>query len=130
MATYGQLFDAAGKQIAVTLEEPWKENRRNVSCIPAASYVAYRRRSPKRGYDLFELLKVPGRSNIEIHIGNTTKDTEGCILLGTNFGQVNGFPGIIGSAVAFRRFMFELTGIDRITIEILAPEVPATSGAV
>ncbi|TBG37170.1 hypothetical protein ELG78_09325 [Rhizobium leguminosarum] len=69
-----------------TLEEAWRENKPKVSCVPAGSY-----RCIPHGWEAgtkvskprtWELVGVPGRSAVLIHIGNTTRDTEGCILAG------------------------------------------------
>lgn len=43
-----------------TLERPWLDNRRRVSCIPAGTYKGRVLPSPKFGIDLPELLDVPG----------------------------------------------------------------------
>jgi hypothetical protein len=107
--------------LCVTLEEPWRDNERNVSRIPAGEYSAHRRLSPKRAIELFELDAVPGRSNIEIHVGNTTADTEGCILLGTHFGTVNGQHGIVESRAAFKHWMDLLVGAERIALTVIDP---------
>ncbi len=120
-ATYGQLLDAEGKQIAVTLELPWRENRHGVSCIPAGVYPAHRRMSAKRKYELFELDTVPGRSNIEIHIGNLPSDSEGCILLGSAFGILGDKSGILRSGDAFRTFMGLLRDQNAFTLVVSDP---------
>jgi hypothetical protein len=65
-----------------TLERPWLNNQRRVSCIPAGTYKGRVLPSPRFGIDLPELLDVPGRDQILIHPGNTIDDTEGCILIG------------------------------------------------
>ena len=122
-ATFGQLFDAEGKQICVTLELPWKYNAKSISCIPPGTYRAYRRKSPKRGYWLYELIAVPGRSHIEIHIGNTTADSEGCILVGTRHGEINGVKGILESRPAVSKWMEATRRAEFITIEVKAPPV-------
>lgn len=89
-ATIGHIQTQEGTTLCVTLEELWHDDDRNGlgdknrSRIPAGSYVAFRRKSPAHGgQELFELRNVPGRGNIQIHAGNTTKDTLGCILVGT-----------------------------------------------
>ncbi len=120
-ATYGQLLDGENKRIAVTLERPWLENRHDVSCIPPGEYIAHRRMSPKRKYELFELADVPDRSNIEIHIGNLPSDTEGCILVGSSFGMFGTKHGIQGSGEAFRVFMESMRGVDAFTLVVTDP---------
>jgi len=103
--TYGQITAADNKRLCVTLERPWLNNQHGVSCIPAGEYEAVRVHSPHFGYDVYQLRNVPGRDAIELHRGNTIADSEGCILLGSAFGTLNGVHGITGSADAFERFM-------------------------
>lgn len=71
-----------GEFSCFTLERPWLNNQRRVSCIPAGTYKGRVLPSPRFGIDLPELLDVPGRDQILIHAGNTVEDTEGCILIG------------------------------------------------
>lgn len=68
--------------IACTLELPWKENQRQISSIPAGSYLV-NKYSSHRFPDTFRLYDVPNRSDILIHPGNFTYDTRGCILAGS-----------------------------------------------
>lgn len=118
-ATYGQLTDDENRSLGVTLELPWRDNAHDVSCIPVGQYLAHRRYSPKHGYDVFELQSVPGRGNVEIHIGNLPRDSEGCILLGSNFGPINGEHGVTGSTAAFARFMSAMRGVDSFTLVVI-----------
>jgi hypothetical protein len=79
------------------LEPSWKENRPNFSCIPPGRYRITLYLSPSRG-DVVPLLHgVPGRTAIEIHIGNWAKDTHGCLLT----GRVAGADYVAQSALAF-----------------------------
>ena len=75
---YGELF-------CDTLENPYINNERNISCIPAGQYKVRLRteRESATRYYLHLLVKdVPNRSYILFHRGNTAKDTRGCILVG------------------------------------------------
>jgi hypothetical protein len=65
----------------LTLELPWLDNQRNISCIPAGDYIATHYDSPKHGPVLL-LHGVPDRDFIEVHSGNYTRDVLGCILVG------------------------------------------------
>ena len=82
----------------VTLELPWLDNQRNVSCIPEGIYTTSRHQSPNFGL-CFHVQDVPGRSHILIHAGNYvgsinpktgTPDTRGCILPGKAFADIDG----------------------------------------
>lgn len=124
LATFGLLTDGEHKLLAYTLELPWLDNQRDVSCIPLGTYAATRRWSPKHRCDVFELQGVPGRSNIELHVGNTVSDTEGCILLGSGFGTIpteaGDVKGIIRSKPAFDRFMSALEHVDEFELAVVA----------
>ena len=72
--------------LCMTLEEEWKDNARNISCIPEGSYVCKRVTRPS-GQVTFEVTGVIGRTGILFHTGNTEEDTQGCILLGMEFGK-------------------------------------------
>ena len=65
----------------LTLELPWKDNRRNVSCVPAGVYNARQYDSPEHG-PVILLDDVPERTWVEIHAGNFTRQILGCILVG------------------------------------------------
>lgn len=120
-ATYGQIVDDTQKLLCVTLERPWLDNAPMISSIPAGEFTFHRRLSPKRGYDVFITQDVPGRSDIEIHKGNLPTDSEGCILVGSHFGDLGAKHGIIGSAEAFERFMDRMRGVDQFTLVVVNP---------
>ena len=72
---------AGDVRIGSTLELPWKYNQRDISAIPVGSYVGHVRDDGDKGWRI-ELDKVNGRDNIQVHLGNWPKDTEGCIFAG------------------------------------------------
>lgn len=87
--TLGSLYDG-DTVIAKTLELPWRDNERSVSCIPEGSYEVIKQPpKPTRNYTYFRVPdgQVSGRSSILIHIGNNPNHTEGCILVGGRFGN-------------------------------------------
>lgn len=71
-----------------SLELPWRDNQKQVSCIPADEYKLRKIHSPKHG-DCFEIIGVPGRSNIEIHSANYFSDLLGCVAPGMNYADIN-----------------------------------------
>ena len=119
-----------GKFIFFTLEEEWKDNLQNESCIPADTYEIRRVKYHRGGFMTYEVMNVPGRSQIKFHPGNTEEDTAGCILLGMKLGvftvPVDEETGqkhakklaVLKSRIAFQRFMEYMDGADKATLEI------------
>lgn len=64
------------------LEKPWKGNQPLISSIPPGTYHGYLRYDHTDRWRI-ELVDVPDRSNVQIHIGNTTADSLGCVLVGS-----------------------------------------------
>lgn len=89
-----------------TLELPWKDNQRRVSCIPEGKYQVIPHHSPKFG-SCFWLQDVPNRSEILIHPGNFTSQILGCILPGTAHAHLNSDKTIdvVSSQVAMKRLL-------------------------
>lgn len=95
-----------GDFVCDTLERPWKNNQVNVSCIPKGSYnVAWSFMNDLNEYH-YQIESVPGRTGIFIHEGNFYENTEGCILLGNSFGDINadGQPDALNSKVTLAKF--------------------------
>lgn len=95
-----------------TLELPWKNNEHSVSCIPNGDYVVgFRKPTPKFQYPHYQVRDVENRSGILIHRGNYTTDVRGCILVGTDWGDLNkdGQTDIKNSAIALNR-LYEAIG--------------------
>jgi hypothetical protein len=68
-----------GEKVCSTIELPWKENRSQVSCIPAGKYELQKRYTQRFGKH-FILLHVPNRSYILLHAANDAmKEIKGCI---------------------------------------------------
>ena len=88
-STIGELF-LNGERICDTLENSWQDNQRNISCIPEGVYsvrLRLPRESATRDYIHLLVKDVKDRDYILIHIGNTAKDTSGCILVGLGTEQ-------------------------------------------
>jgi hypothetical protein len=72
-----------------TLELPWKDNQRRVSCIPEGTYKAVKHRSPKFGESVW-IQNVPNRSEILIHPANYVRQLLGCIAPGDSLRDIDG----------------------------------------
>lgn len=102
--TYGVLLRDDGFPVCLTLEDPWRHNQLNRSCIPSGCFEAIPYDAPTYGktWDII----VPGRTAILIHAGNDEGDTQGCILLGSEFGERTKLD-ILASKKAIDRFHTE-----------------------
>ena len=95
-----------------TLELPWRNNQKGISCIPAGTYKVEIRISNKYGR-IYWVRKVPNRTYILIHSGNYAGDKNkgfkthvmGCILLGKKSGYLGGQVAVLNSRIAVRAFM-------------------------
>ena len=103
VATVGRLSEIQGDTVidlAYTLEDAIRRVKiKNETCIPEGTYdLAIRRDTPMANYydkrfkddgvvhdGMLWLLDVPNYTNVYIHIGNYTRDTAGCILVGTKY---------------------------------------------
>ena len=126
LPTFGVLLREDGIPFALTLERPWLNNQRGVSCIPLGRYFAKRHQSPKFG-ETFWLQDVPGRAEILFHKGNIDDDSHGCVLIGERFDPVNGEDGIVASAEGFGEFMRLTLGLGEIAVNIEG-RYPITDG--
>jgi hypothetical protein len=102
-----------------TLEPSWKDNQKGISCIPSGTYNVELRESPKFG--LTPIIKgIVNRDLILIHKGNYAKDTKGCVLVGSDFGDINkdGEMDLVGSKIVFDQIM-QLLSREQSVIKIL-----------
>lgn len=105
--THGYFFFNGNKM--ATLELPWRDNKRSVSCIPSGQYeLVYNglyHRLPS-----WHIKNVPDRSEILIHVGNTYLDTRGCILL----AELRNGSRIERSSQALNKFLSYLISINQL----------------
>jgi hypothetical protein len=105
-----------------TLEEAPRGNKTGISCIPAGTYACtphgWELNSPVKKKQVWELKDVPDRTGILIHIGNTTKDTEGCILVGMAMTVTQVLSAVADSTIAINHMRKEI-GAKAFTITIV-----------
>lgn len=117
--TLGSIYDEDGSFLAKSMELPWKDNQRSVSCIPEGTYRVIKQ-PPKadRPYWYFRLPNVPGRSGILIHRISYVSGLKGCIGLGGAFKDLNNdcVPDMINSSVTLKKLVETLPDEFLITI--------------
>lgn len=94
-ATLGTL-ELEGQELCKTLENPWLNNKPFISCIPAGKYIA-KKYSSEKYPDVWELQNVADRSKILIHNGNLERHTQGCILVGLDWGFIDQELAVVSS---------------------------------
>jgi len=116
-STIGELF-INGERFCDTLELPYKDNQRSISCIPEGQYkvrIRLPRESATRDYIHLLVKDVPGRDYILFHIGNTAKDTRGCILVGQGSQQ----DFVSNSTLAMDLLMKEILNLGGTNINLI-----------
>jgi hypothetical protein len=89
-----------------TLEDRIREKKiPGQSAIPAGEYDVILDHSKRFNRYLPRILGVPNFEGIRIHMGNSSLDTEGCILLGKGWA---GTDWLQGSQLAFDPFYVKL----------------------
>lgn len=81
-----------------------------VTAIPKGSYEVILSMSPRFKKVLPEVLNVPGFTGVRIHSGNSSKDSEGCILVGSSNDR-NDDDWIGGSRAALSQLMAKLATV-------------------
>lgn len=106
-----------------TLELPWRDNRRNISRIPAGTYNLKWEYSPKFRRMLWEIYGVPKRSECKFHVANFMYQLNGCIALGLDFADIDGdgLMDVTSSAKALELFHGATVGCTEGTLEVIDP---------
>lgn len=113
-----------GITFCVTLERSYAgPYLSHVTKIPPGVYKCVRDRFNKarEPYDTWKIVGgviTPDRE-IKFHIGNTEDDSEGCILVGEEFGRLSGARAVLASGRAFREFMTLTADFDELDFAVL-----------
>jgi hypothetical protein len=118
--TLGSIYDSRGGLICKTMELPWKDNKRAISCIPENEYlVIYQPPKAGREYEYFRLPEVNNRSGILIHRITYVKDLKGCIGVGGKHVDLNkdGVPDMVESSKTLQEMIDTMPKQFRLLIE-------------
>lgn len=96
--TFGRLY--FGRDAVFTVELPWRDNRRQMSCVPLGRYTCRLVNSPRFGR-VYGLRDVPGRSHVLLHSANFGGDSsmgyttqlQGCIAPCLHLGAMRNTEG-------------------------------------
>tara|TARA_R110001583_G_scaffold45737_1_gene143755 strand:+ start:1439 stop:1858 length:420 start_codon:yes stop_codon:yes gene_type:complete len=116
-STIGELF-LNGERICDTLENPWLDNQRNISCIPEGEYkvrLRLPRESATREYIHLLIKDVPNRDFILVHRGNYPSQTQGCVLVGLSSEQ----DVVHNSTLAMDLLIKELIHLGAVNINLI-----------
>lgn len=69
-----------------------------ISDIPDGEYKCIPHNSPKHP-NVWEITNVPGHTAILLHNGNTVDDSEGCVLVGQGYANINSRRGVTNSNI-------------------------------
>ena len=90
--TFGRLY-ADDEWMCYTIERPWKDNERRISCIPEGTYPLftkeYGRFWEKYKFPIPILGSTSPRSEILIHPANYARELAGCIGVGNKKTDVS-----------------------------------------
>lgn len=104
-----------GLDDSMTVREILDKKVKGETAIPTGHYNIEITYSPKYKRMMPLLIGVKGYSGIRIHSGNTSKDTEGCLLVGKN--TVKGM--VTDSRNTYQRLFAMMQGQKNITIDII-----------
>lgn len=114
--TIGEL-DIDGKFQCYTLEDTVRPYKiKGVTAIPTGEYKVIINQSNRFKRLLPLLINVPNFEGVRIHAGNTSEDTEGCILVGEIVSLSKN--AIVNSRVAFNKLFEKMQKADSITLII------------
>ena len=104
--TIGKMY-IDGVYECYTLEDVVRNGSKVIgkTAIPTGEYKIIIDKSVRFKQDMPHILNVPNFTGVRIHAGNTSADTDGCILLGTTW---SGKDFIGNSKSAYKKFFDKL----------------------
>ena len=114
--TVGKLY-INGSYECFTLEDAVRNGTKVIgkTAIPIGTYKLIIDASTRFKQDMPHILDVPDFTGVRIHAGNTSADTDGCILLGSSWAGKN-FIG--NSKIAYKKFFDKLKQNKTVSITI------------
>lgn len=107
---FSELLDDQGNQLFCTLEHAFRdEDGHYFPKIPDGVYECIRGQHRLEGmnenFETFEITGISGHTGLLFHIGNFNFDSDGCVLVGSQFNKQPTVWTVINSRIAFTNFM-------------------------
>ena len=114
--TVGKMY-VDGVYECYTLEDAIRNGTKIIgkTAIPIGEYKLIIDASARFKQDMPHILNVPNFTGVRIHSGNTSADTDGCILVGTSW---NGKDFIGNSKIAYKKLFDKLKQNKTVSIAI------------
>ena len=114
--TVGKMY-VDGVYECYTLEDTVRNGTKVIgkTAIPIGTYKLIIDASTRFKQDMPHILDVPDFTGVRIHAGNTSADTDGCILLGSTWA---GKDFIGNSKIAYKKFFDKLKENKTVSITI------------
>jgi hypothetical protein len=122
--TFGELLDETGKVIAYTAEHAYLQDDGSYAPkAPVGIYTCQKGQhqlaSMSQPFTTYQIMNVPGHSNILLHMGNWPQiDSDGCCLLGEAIVPSSKGKMVTNSRAVFAEFITLEGGIDSFQLEI------------
>jgi hypothetical protein len=107
---------------AVTVERSYPgQLNAQVPKVTIGTYTCERTWYNRGGYEVWQLIGGPITKDrlIYIHKGNLEDDSEGCILVGEQFGFLKGKPAVLQSGAAFQELMTLTADYDQLQLSVI-----------
>jgi hypothetical protein len=121
--TFGIFVDKESESpICLSLELPYKDNKKYISRIPDGVYKckSYKSFKISKGYILED---VANRSDIIIHTANTPSQIQGCIAPGMYTGEYKNEPAVLSSRKALDKLIDTYGGKFELIIKTIPPKL-------
>lgn len=121
---FGMLSWQDAPPFAVTVEHTYSNGPRGtlVCKIAPGEYRCIRSKyfASKDDYDCWQIIggDITLERVIKIHKGNLEGDSKGCLLVGEQFGDLNGKPGILQSGAGFDELMRKTKEVDEFELVV------------
>lgn len=115
---FSELTDEKGNFLAVTLEHSYDGEPKLYDgvfkCVKGLHQLHVGNK-----FETFEITGVQGHSGILFHVGNYNKDSDGCVLVGTDVKDMaNSTRMITHSMIAFSKLMALLEKVSEFTLVV------------